>query len=158
MSNSYHILWIGDEWEEMTSFQKYCKLHYNMELTPFKTQKEGLDTYAKNPTFWEAVILDAKVLNESEQEVPSVTGLRDAVLRIKEEFKELPYFISTGQPDLLSDNMFKSISLNSMKKKLMTRSFAMTSSKQSTSSPTEPSRTNILKYSPGWKGLSQMKF
>ena len=42
MSNSYHILWIDDEWEEMTSFQKYCKLHYNMELTPFKTQKEGL--------------------------------------------------------------------------------------------------------------------
>ena len=109
MSNSYHILWIDDEWEEMTSFQKYCKLHYNMELTPFKTQKEGLDTYAKNPTFWEAVILDAKVLNESEQEVASVAGLQNAVLRIKEEFKELPYFISTGQPDLLSDNMFKSI-------------------------------------------------
>ena len=104
MSNSYHILWIDDEWEEMTSFQKFCKLHYNMELTPFKTQKEGLDTYAKNPTFWEAVILDAKVLNESEQEVASVAGLQNAVLRIKEEFKELPYFISTGQPDLLSDN------------------------------------------------------
>lgn len=79
-----------------------------MELTPFKTQKEGLDTYAKNPTFWEAVILDAKVLNESEQEVASVAGLQNAVLRIKEEFKELPYFISTGQPDLLSDNTFKS--------------------------------------------------
>ena len=108
MSNSYHILWIDDEWEEMTSFQKYCKLHYNMELTPFKTQKEGLDTYAKNPTFWEAAILDAKVLNENEQEVASVTGLQNAVLRIKEEFKELPYFISTGQPDLLSDNTFKS--------------------------------------------------
>lgn len=108
MSNSYHILWIDDEWEEMTSFQKFCKLHYNMELTPFKTQKEGLDTYAKNPTFWEAVILDAKVLNESEQEVASVAGLQNAVLRIKEEFKELPYFISTGQPDLLSDNTFKS--------------------------------------------------
>lgn len=108
MSNSYHILWIDDEWEEMTSFQKYCKLHYNMELTPFKTQKEGLDAYAKNPSFWEAAILDAKCLDESEQEVPNVSNLQKAVMRIKEEFKELPYFISTGQPDLLSDDMFKS--------------------------------------------------
>lgn len=109
MSNSYHILWIDDEWEEMTSFQKYCKLHYNMELTPFKIQKEGLDTYAKNPTFWEAVILDAESLNESEQEMASVASLQNAILRIKGEFKGLPYFISTGKTKVLDNPMFKSI-------------------------------------------------
>lgn len=109
MSNSYHILWIDDEWDTMTSFKKYCKLQYNMELTPFKTQKEGLDEYAKNPSRWEAVILDAKVLDENEHEVANIGSLQKAVMRIKEQFKELPYFISTGQPDLLSDNTFKSI-------------------------------------------------
>ena len=109
MSNSYHILWIDDEWDTMTSFKKYCKLQYNMELTPFKTQKEGLDEYAKNPSRWEAAILDAKVLDENEHEVANIGSLQKAVMRIKEQFKDLPYFISTGQPDLLSDNTFKSI-------------------------------------------------
>lgn len=109
MSNSYHILWIDDEWDTMTSFKKYCKFQYNMELTPFKTQKEGLDEYAKNPSQWEAAILDAKVLDENEHEVANIGSLQKAVMRIKEQFKDLPYFISTGQPDLLSDNTFKSI-------------------------------------------------
>lgn len=107
MNNKYHILWIDDEWESMTSFQTFCKLHYKMELHPFKTQKEGLDDYAKHPDFYEAAILDAKVLDESEHEVANVSNLQKAVMRIKEQFCDLPYFISTGQPDLLSNDMFK---------------------------------------------------
>jgi len=78
-----------------------------MELYPFKTQKEGLDDYAKHPDFYEAAILDAKVLDESEHEVANVSSLQKAVMRIKEQFCDLPYFISTGQPDLLSNDMFK---------------------------------------------------
>lgn len=108
MSSRYHILWIDDEWELMTSFKKHCLLEYQMELHPFKTQKEGLDDYAKHPDFYEAAILDAKVLDESEEEVANVSSLQKAVMRIKEQFNNLPYFISTGQPDLLSDSMFKS--------------------------------------------------
>lgn len=108
MSSRYHILWIDDEWELMTSFKKHCLLEYQMELHPFKTQKEGLDDYAKHPDFYEAAILDAKVLDESEEEVANVSSLQKSVMRIKEQFNNLPYFISTGQPDLLSDSMFKS--------------------------------------------------
>ena len=92
----------------MTSFKKHCLFEYQMELHPFKTQKEGLDDYAKHPDFYEAVILDAKVLDESKEEVANVSSLQKAVMRIKEQFNDLPYFISTGQPDLLSDSMFKS--------------------------------------------------
>lgn len=109
MDNYYHVLWIDDEWDKMTSFITFCKLHYKMVLHPFKTQKEGLDDYAKHSDFYEAVILDAKVLDESEHEVANVGSLQKAVLRIKEQFHNLPYFISTGQPDLLSDDMFRSI-------------------------------------------------
>jgi hypothetical protein len=108
MNSKYHILWIDDEWDVMTSFKKHCLFEYQMELHPFKTQKEGLDDYAKHPDFYEAVILDAKVLDESEREVANVSSLQKAVMRIKEQFSDLPYFISTGQPDLLSDEMFKS--------------------------------------------------
>lgn len=109
MDNNYHVLWIDDEWDKMTSFITFCKLHYKMVLHPFKTQKEGLDDYAKHSDFYEAVILDAKVLDKSEHEVANVGSLQKAVLRIKEQFHNLPYFISTGQPDLLSDDMFRSI-------------------------------------------------
>lgn len=109
MNNKYHILWIDDEWESMTSFKKHCLLNYQMELHPFKTQKDGLDDYAKHPDFYEAVILDAKVLDESEQEVAYVGSLQKAVMRITKQFSNLPYFISTGQPGLLSDETFKSL-------------------------------------------------
>ena len=108
MNSKYHILWIDDEWDTMTSFKKHCLFEYQMELHPFKTQKEGLDDYAKHPDFYEAVILDAKVLDEDEQEVAHVSSLQKAVMRIKQQFCDLPYFISTGQPDLLSDEMFNS--------------------------------------------------
>lgn len=109
MMNKYNILWIDDEWETMSSFIKYCSLKYQMELHPFKAQEEGLNEYAKNPSFWDAVILDAKVLDKGLHEAPNVANLQKAVLRIKEEFPNLQYFISTGQPDLLSDSMFKAI-------------------------------------------------
>ncbi|MDO4801189.1 MAG: hypothetical protein Q4A15_03395 [Prevotellaceae bacterium] len=108
MDNNYHVLWIDDEWDKMTSFITSCELRYQMVLHPFKTQKEGLDEYAMHSDFYEAVILDAKVLDESEHEVANVGSLQKAVLRIKEQFHNLPYFISTGQPDLLSDDMFRS--------------------------------------------------
>lgn len=109
MNGKYNILWIDDEWESMTSFKTYCLLQYQMVLHPFKTQKEGLDEYARNPSFWDAAILDAKVLDEDLHEAPTVSNLQKAVLRIEKEFKNLQYFISTGQPDLLSDAMFKAI-------------------------------------------------
>ena len=53
MNSKYHILWIDDEWDVMTSFKKHCLFEYQMELHPFKTQKEGLDDYAKHPDFYE---------------------------------------------------------------------------------------------------------
>lgn len=109
MNSLYHILWIDDEWDKQTSFITSCRLRYKMELHPFKTQKEGLDEYAKHPTFYEAAILDAKVLDESEDEVASVSSLRKAVKRIDRNFPELDYFISTGQPDLMSDKAFSEI-------------------------------------------------
>ena len=107
MNNTYQILWIDDEWEKMSSFLKYCKFEYNIELTPFKTQKEGLDAYAQNPTFWEGIILDAKVLDESVDEVAHIKNLYKAVTRLQTEFKNVPFFISTGQPDLLSQDDFE---------------------------------------------------
>lgn len=108
MNNYFHVIWIDDEWESMSSFITYCRLKYNIELTPFKTQKEGLDAYAHNPSFWEAIILDAKVLDESEDEMPDIKSMQKAITRIHKEF-DVPYFISTGQPGYMSNAMFQSL-------------------------------------------------
>ncbi len=106
MNNLYHIIWIDDEWEKMTSFVKYCKFEHNIELTPFKTQKEGLDAFAQNPSYWDAIILDAKVLDKSTTEFANIKSLYKAVNRLQSEFKDVPYFISTGQPDLMDTDLF----------------------------------------------------
>jgi hypothetical protein len=48
----------------MSSFVKYCRFNHQIELTPYKTQKEGLDAFSQNPSYWDGIILDAKVLDE----------------------------------------------------------------------------------------------
>lgn len=106
MSNTYHILWIDDDYDKMSSFIKNCRFKHQIELTPFKTQKDGLDAYAQNPTFWDGIILDAKVLDENEYEAADIRSLYKAVARIQTEFKDVPFFISTGQPDYISEKMF----------------------------------------------------
>lgn len=106
MGNTYHILWIDDEYEKMSSFVKYCKFNHQIELTPYKTQKEGLDAFSQNPSYWDGIILDAKVLDESENETADIGSLYKAVARIQTEFKDVPFFISTGQPDYMKLEIF----------------------------------------------------
>ena len=90
----------------MPSFVTYCRLHHQIELTPYKTQKEGLDAFSQNPSYWDGIILDAKVLDESENESADIKSLYKAVARIQAEFKDVPFFISTGQPDFMSAELF----------------------------------------------------
>ena len=108
MKNKYHILWIDDEWKKMDSFIDLCSFQYNIELEPFTTQKAGLDAFAQNPTFYEGIILDAKLLDEDENEVADIASLYKAVTKLQTEFKDVPFFISTGQPDLLDARHFES--------------------------------------------------
>lgn len=111
MSKLYNILWIDDEWDKMPSFMQECKEAYNLNLIPFKTRKEGIEALEQNLDMYHAVLLDAKMFDESENEVASLKGLGNAKayldrLSLKKVF---PYFISTGQPDLLDDDNFKEL-------------------------------------------------
>lgn len=62
----------------------------------------------RNLNSWDAVILDAKMFDESEDETPKLDGLRKAIRHIDQLSmkKSIPYFISTGQPDLMGNEMF----------------------------------------------------
>ncbi len=111
MNKSYNILWIDDEWDKMPAFMQECEEVYNLKLEPYRTRKEGMQALEYNLDKWHAVLLDAKMFDETENEVASLTGLGKA----KEQLdrlsmkRSIPYFISTGQPDLLDDDNFKAL-------------------------------------------------
>ena len=111
MSKKYNILWIDDEWDKMPAFKQECEELYNLKLEPFRTRKAGMQALEDNLEKWHAVLLDAKMFDESENEQASLAGLGKAKahldrLSVK---KAIPYFISTGQPDLLDDHNFKAL-------------------------------------------------
>ena len=109
MSKKYNILWIDDEWDKMPTFKQECEELYNMKLVPFRTRKDGMQALESNLDMWHAVILDAKMFDESENEVAKLIGLRKAISHLDclSTKKYIPRFISTGQPDLLSSEDFK---------------------------------------------------
>ena len=106
----YNVLWIDDEYEKSQSFREECE-EYNLHIVPFRTRKAGIEALEKDLEHWDAVILDAKMFDESENERASLTGLRKATQRLDElkMKKDIPYFISTGQPDLISGEQFKEL-------------------------------------------------
>lgn len=106
MEIKYHVIWIDDEHEKMSSFVKFCKRR-GIEIETSKTQLEGLNKYGANPSFWDAIILDAKSLDQSENEAARIGSLFKAVTRIQKDFDDVPYFIFTGQADYEKDENFK---------------------------------------------------
>ena len=109
MKTKYEVIWIDDEWEKMDAFKEECEVIHQIYLHPFRTQKAGMDEFDKNPKKCDAIILDAKMYDESENEVPRLDGLRKAVQHINEKslLRKVPYFISTGQPDLMENETFE---------------------------------------------------
>lgn len=110
-NNKYNILWIDDEWDKMTTFQLECKELHGLYLKPFRTRKEGMEAFERDIDSWDAVLLDAKMFDENDNETASLVGLGKAKQRLDELSirRAIPYFISTGQPDLTSDKNFKDL-------------------------------------------------
>lgn len=110
-NNKYNILWIDDEWDKMTAFQLECKELHGLYLTPYRSRRDGMEALERNIDYWDAVLLDARMFDESDNENPSLDGLRNAKQRLDELSirRAIPYFISTGQPDLVSNRDFKAL-------------------------------------------------
>ena len=108
---TYNILWIDDEWDKMPTFQKECEEIHHLHLEPFRFRKAGMEAFERNIEHWDAVLLDAKMFDEGENEVAKLVGLRKALQRLDELSMKrvVPRFISTGQTDLMSDKTFKEI-------------------------------------------------
>ncbi len=104
----YNIIWIDDEWQKQSTFIDMCREMHDIDITPFTTSKDGMNALKADLMHWHGVILDAKVFDESENEVAKLTGLQNSINKIEalSSRRGIPYFISTGQPDLLSNELF----------------------------------------------------
>lgn len=109
MKKIYNVVWIDDEYDKMSAFQEECEEIHGIKLYPFRTQKSGMDALDKNLDKWDGVLLDAKMLDKDENETPRLVGLSNAIAHINQLSirKAIPYFISTGQPDLMGSDIFE---------------------------------------------------
>jgi len=107
----YKILWIDDQWEELSSFKDLCELVHDIEVIPCRYAVEGMKLFEEHLQSWSAVILDAKVLMNADNEVAGLKGLQHSVNRIHELSlkRYVPTFILTGQPDLFSNETFSEV-------------------------------------------------
>lgn len=109
--NKYKVLWIDDQYELLSELMERCEIVHGFEISKCRFAKEGMDIFEKHLEEWSAVILDAKVLMESLNEIPNLDGLtycRDRINELKPK-RYVPMFVFTGQPDLISNDIFESM-------------------------------------------------
>jgi hypothetical protein len=106
----YNVIWIDDEWDTRgKNFIELCRLRHQILITPFKTRKDGIAALESNLKHWDAVILDAKAYNNSENEEADTDGLyaaRERLIELRLQ-RYIPFFVLTGQPDLMSEKSFE---------------------------------------------------
>ena len=109
--NKYKILWIDDQYELLSELMERCEVMNGFEITKCRFAKEGMKLFESHLEEWSAVVLDAKVLMESLNEVPNLSGLRFCRDRINElrPRRYVPMFVFTGQPDLISNELFENM-------------------------------------------------
>jgi hypothetical protein len=103
------VLWIDDQWDN--SLIELAENEFNLFLSAYKTSRAGMDELEKNIFAYSAVILDAKVFDESENEVAKLVGMQHSIQRLtKLQAKHfIPFCVYTGQPDLVDDATFLEI-------------------------------------------------
>ena len=98
--NRYQVLWIDDDAEKQDGFLESAYLN-GLDINYCKTSKQGVEELVSKIEQYDAVILDAMVYNESEDEKASLTGLFNSIKKINSlsERKKIPYFIFSGYID-----------------------------------------------------------
>lgn len=115
----YKVLWIDDEYETLPGTIRQAKAH-NINLIPFKSLNAGMDELKKNYSFYDGVLLDAKILENEDDEA----GTEDTkfVHRAKEQLdqlsekKKFEVFVLTGQVEVYDSKIFRDMYLKVYKK------------------------------------------
>lgn len=110
--SKYNVLWLEDEPEKFPTFKEECEEDFGLKLHVYQIREEGIAALEHKIEFWDAILLDAKMPESSKNnELPTTKGLRkviDVVNQLSSK-KKIPCFISTGQPDLMSNEMFENM-------------------------------------------------
>jgi hypothetical protein len=90
----YKVLWIDDEPEKQDGFFEEAFLE-QIDVYNFKTSKLGMEELSSKTEQYDAVILDALVYDQSEDESADLGGLYNSISIIKSlsNTKKIPYFI-----------------------------------------------------------------
>lgn len=107
--SKYKVLWIDDQWEDMISFKERCEEPENdFEMVCVTNSVDGMKIFEAHLEEWAGVILDAKVFVSSKSEADRIKGMQNSIDKINElrSKREVPYYIFTGQPDLISSSYF----------------------------------------------------
>ena len=98
--NRYKVLWIDDDAEEQDAFLDSAYQN-GLDINYYKTSKQGMEELVSNIEQYDAVILDAMVYNESEDENASLKGLFSSIKKINSlsERKKIAYFIFSAYID-----------------------------------------------------------
>jgi response regulator RpfG family c-di-GMP phosphodiesterase len=102
-----NILWIDDDYKTQEDFISFAEQD-GIDIYPFESHEEGMESLENKPNFYHGIILDAKVKKGKQDTVTNLEGLkasRDRLIEINKDFY-LPFFIFTGQPDYISNEMF----------------------------------------------------
>lgn len=103
----YNILWIDDDYKTQEDFISFAE-QLKIDVFPFESHEEGIISLDSKPSFYHAVILDAKVKNGKDDTVTNLDGLkasRDLLIEMNKD-TYLPYFIFTGQTDYTTNEIF----------------------------------------------------
>lgn len=96
------VLWIEDDAEKCPRFKELCEAR-GIKLHIYTTREEGCKVLENDKSKWDAVILDAKCPFR-ENTAANLAGLGNILQVIG---KSIPTFVYTGQPDIISDSVFK---------------------------------------------------
>ncbi len=113
-TKAYNVIWIDDKFDEIdlpgNAEQE------NIFITPFKYGCDGISELQAHIEAWDGVIVDVKCLWASDNEVDRVESfhkIQEELLTLKGK-RPIPFFVYSGQPDVISDDSFKR-SLNGRK-------------------------------------------
>lgn len=108
--SKYNVLWLEDDPDKFPTFKEECEEDFGLKLHVYQIREEGISALEHKLDLWDAVLLDAKMPEgDGNNELPTTKGLRQVIDRVNQlsSKKKIPYFIFTGQPDLMSDKMFE---------------------------------------------------
>ena len=102
------VLWIDDEYKKQQDVIGDAEQD-GIDLIPFEDHVAGINALLSDIKGFHAVILDAKVKFKKEDTIADLVGLRasrDKLIELNNQGYYIPYFIFSGQPDYMDNEMF----------------------------------------------------